>query len=114
MQLHRPPPVAPPTFSTTVRTAAGSAVTVVVHGEVDDLTVPHLEDALTAAWATGPTSLLVDLSAVSFMNASSLAVLFRAQAEARTRAVPFDVHGLPRPVTRFLAGRQLTLAVILA
>jgi anti-sigma B factor antagonist len=104
----------PSTFSTTVHTAAGSATTVVVHGEVDALTGPQLEDSMTAAWATGPTSVLVDLSAVSFMNASSLAVLFRAQAEARARAVAFDVRGMPRRLTRFLAGRQLTLAVVVA
>jgi anti-sigma B factor antagonist len=104
----------PNTFSTTVRTAAGSAATVVVHGEVDALTAPQLEDTMTAAWATGPTSVLVDLSAVSFMNPSSLAVLFRAQAEARGRAVAFDVLGMPRPLTRFPAGRQLPLAVVVA
>jgi hypothetical protein len=56
----------------------------------------------------------VDLSAAGFVNASALAVLFRAGAEARARAAGFDVHGLPRPVERFLAGRQLTLTVIAA
>jgi anti-anti-sigma factor len=107
-------PTPPPPFSTTVRATAASATTVVVHGEVDALTAPQLEGALTAAWATAPASVLVDLSAVSFMNASSLAVLFRAGAEARSRAAGFDVRGLPRPVERLLAGRQLTLAVIAA
>ncbi|WP_222264591.1 STAS domain-containing protein [Modestobacter marinus] len=107
-------PTTPPPFSTTVRSATTSATTVVVHGEVDALTGPQLERTLTAAWAGAPASLLVDLSAVSFVNASSLAVLFRAGDEARTRAAGFDVRGLPRPVERFLAGRQLTLAVIAA
>ena len=110
MLPHRPSPATLPSFSTTVRTVAGSATTVVVRGEVDTLTGPQLEAAVTAAWAMGPASLLVDLTAVTFMNASSLAVLFRARAEAATRGVAFDVRGLPRPVTRFLAGRQLQLA----
>ncbi|WP_369135909.1 STAS domain-containing protein [Modestobacter sp. I12A-02662] len=106
-------PTPPPPFSATARTVAATT-TVVVHGEVDTLTGPELEGTLTAAWAAAPASLLVDLSAATFVNASALAVLFRASATARARAAGFDVLGLPRPVERFLAGRQLTLAVIVA
>ncbi len=54
----------------------GSLV-LVVQGELDLATAPRLDEALADAIATGASSIVVDLQAVSFMDSSGLHVLIR-------------------------------------
>ncbi len=78
-----------PRFDAVVDTAAGGAV-VRVRGEVDLASVPALwevlslaETRLHGAFADGP--LVLDLRAVTFLDASGLGVLVRAARRARRR-----------------------------
>jgi anti-sigma B factor antagonist len=59
-----------------------------VAGEVDMLTGPSLQSHLDKALASRPERLIVDLSQVSFLGATGLAVLINAQEAATTRAPP--------------------------
>lgn len=53
-----------------------------VEGELDIVTSPLLDEALLRARATDATSIVVDLSKISFIDSTGLHVLFKhAQAE---------------------------------
>src|SRR5947209_4263965 len=75
---------------------------VVVNGDVDLSTAPALERAITeAVTADGVTRVLVDLSAVEFMDSSGIAVLLKGRRAADERSVEFRVtggHGIVRQV----------------
>lgn len=60
----------------------GPAVVLVVAGEVDLLTAPQLQEALTRALDSRPTVLLVDLSQVEFLASPGLAALVAAYRDA--------------------------------
>ncbi len=64
------------------RDAAGGASIVRVSGEVDVQTAPTLADELTAvASATNAPKVVVDLSAVEFLDSTGLGVLVNARKE---------------------------------
>jgi anti-sigma B factor antagonist len=68
------------------REDAGRTVVTVV-GEVDVYTAPALDDALSAAVVAGATLIVVDLSAVDFLDSTGLSVLVKALKRVR------DVEG---------------------
>lgn len=59
---------------------SSAALVLAATGEVDLLTVGQLADAVTAALAGRPRVLVIDLSAVTFLNSSGLAILAQAHA----------------------------------
>lgn len=64
-----------------VRPAPGTAL-LTVGGEIDTVTAPHLEAALDALLGTGDDTLVADLSHVTFLASSGLAVLIQAAHRA--------------------------------
>jgi len=56
-----------------------------VRGEIHVSTAPELNDALTEALVSGPTNLVVDLTAVEFIDSTGLSVLLSALRQV-TRA----------------------------
>lgn len=76
-----PPPAPEPSArlrsqSVTVAVEAhGQAVVLVVAGEIDLLTAPQFQEALTRALEDRPETLVVDLSKVEFMGSAGLAAL---------------------------------------
>lgn len=60
----------------------GQVVVLVVAGEVDLLTVPQFQEALTLALENRPETLVVDLSKVEFMGSAGLAALVGAYQSA--------------------------------
>jgi anti-sigma B factor antagonist len=80
-----------------------SAVVVVhVAGEVDMLTGPSLQNHLDKALATRPTRLIVDLSGVSFMGATGLAVLIKTQRATTHQGATLQLRGVSRAAARVL------------
>lgn len=69
-------------------------------GEVDTLTAPQLEAAMDELLDTGERGLVADLTGITFLASSGLAVLIRAaqRAEADDRRLRLVVRG--RPVLR--------------
>lgn len=80
----------------------GGLLTVAVSGEVDLSTGPELENAIMeAVRADGVTGVLIDLSAVEFLDSSGIALLLRGRREADERSVGYrvsDAHGITRQV----------------
>ncbi|WP_138735924.1 ANTAR domain-containing protein [Modestobacter excelsi] len=83
------------------------SVVLSVAGEVDTLSTPVFRRALDTAWAGHPHRLLVDLSAVTFLNASGLRTLQRAAAQSAAYRVPLELHAAPGLVSRLLDWVQL-------
>lgn len=76
--------VAPGGFS--VRSEiVGSAVVLIVTGEVDMSTAPMVEESIKAALERGPEVLVVDLSGVSFLASAGMSVLIGGNQQAGDR-----------------------------
>ena len=65
--------------------SAGDVLTVVVRGEHDIYTAPGLRDRLDEAIGAGPTGVIVDLSAATFLDSSILGALLEARRQALER-----------------------------
>ncbi|WP_138761179.1 ANTAR domain-containing protein [Modestobacter altitudinis] len=78
------------------------SVLLTVAGEVDTLSTPVLRRALDTAWAGRPDRLLVDLSAVTFLNASGLRTLHRAAAQAAAYRASLQLYAAPGLVSQSL------------
>ncbi len=77
-----PPP--PPTFALTER-HDGRDLVLTATGELDLTSVPLLRTTLSGALARRPPRLLVDLSRVTFVQASALAAVVRGKREAEVQ-----------------------------
>ncbi len=69
------------TMTTTVSARAGATV-LSVAGEVDLATAPALENAIDAILGERPASLIIDLTAVSFLASAGMATLVAAHQRA--------------------------------
>jgi anti-sigma B factor antagonist len=96
---------------TTTRSRDRSLITVT--GDIDLLTAPDLhtylcaalDDTLDAALddtVGSASTVVVDLSEVTFMDARGLTALLRAEAHARDRGARLHLTALPPPLTRLL------------
>jgi anti-anti-sigma factor len=88
------------------RTAAEGVVVVAVSGEVDMLTAPQLRAEGLRHLDAGST-LVLDLSGVTFLGSAGLAVLVEASQHAKRRGAAFRVVAVERAVTRPLAATGL-------
>jgi anti-anti-sigma factor len=73
-----------------------------VAGEVDMLTGPALRSHLDQVLATRPEHLIVDLSQVSFLGSTGLAVLINVQEAAIHQGTTFQLRGVRRAAGRVL------------
>lgn len=76
--------------------------TVVLHvaGEVDTLTAPALDSAVTTELELAPPRLVLDLTGVTFLASRGLAVLVRAAALAEERGTRVELVSQRRAVLR--------------
>ena len=72
---------------------------VVVHGELDVATAPLLRAALDTVYARRPGRVEVDLSRVSFLDASALTTLIAARRRLAARGATLALHR-PSPIAR--------------
>ena len=86
-------------FRTTVSQTLDGKHLVSVHGELDLITAPALEQIL---WTLDDNrDVVADFSAVTFMDSSGVAVLFRAYKSMNARGRSFSARGvtaIPRRV----------------
>jgi anti-anti-sigma factor len=90
----------------TVRTVSEGVTVVAVSGEVDMLTAPQLR-ADVLPHLDESSTLVLDLSGVSFLGSAGLAVLVEASQHAKRRGAAFRVVAVERAVTRPLAATGL-------
>lgn len=77
-----------------VVTVEGGPVTLRVAGELDISTAPQLRLEIDAAMTTPPGDLILDLSEVTFLDSSGLAVLFSAARRLARHDARVTVRGL--------------------
>jgi anti-sigma B factor antagonist len=58
--------------------AEGADTVLRLHGELDTLSAPHLRSAMDASIDAGNTEIVVDLTALTFMDAAGLRVIAHA------------------------------------
>ena len=95
------------TFRTESSRSNGQAV-VRVHGEIDVYTAPQLWETIDAAIAGTPHELVIDLSDVTFLDSSGLAVLVRAHKRLRPIAGTVVIRGAAEQVYMTLDVTKLT------
>ncbi|SHF29503.1 STAS domain-containing protein [Streptoalloteichus hindustanus] len=83
------------------------ALVVAVSGEVDMLTTPTLRAHLQHHMEAHPDLLVVDLSGVTFLGSSGLAVLVAAAQRAKESGIPFRLVCTTRAVIRPLTATGL-------
>jgi len=83
-------------FSVSAEAHDGETV-VRVRGEIDLHTAPELGAALADALKLHPYTLLIDLSAVTFMDSSACRCLVRANRTANHAAVALELAGVDGP-----------------
>ena len=80
-------------------------LTVAPTGEIDSLTAPVLCSALLSCLTPGVTRVVLDLTAVTFLNSAGLVVVAQAHEHARARGISLTLRG-GRPIVL----RALTIA----
>lgn len=78
------------------------AATVTVSGEIDICTCEAMRDALAAGLGPGPVHLTVDLSAVTFIDASGIGVLLAIRALAAEAGGSLTLRAPSRAVRRLV------------
>lgn len=79
------------------------ATTVVLHGDLDLVTVDRLRDLLAHACNSDPERLVIDVSDVHFMDVLSLSAILACSDTVRERGGSALVTGAPRSVRRMCA-----------
>ena len=95
-------------------TGENSALTAALSGEIDHQAARDMMDAITGAIAERlPARLVLDLSGVTFMDSSGIAVLLRAQRQMGHTGGSVRVTNIPAQARRVLdaagIGRLITL-----
>jgi anti-sigma B factor antagonist len=84
------------------RVEHGSVVVYQVSGEIDTLTAPHLDRALTSTddRGSGVSHVVLDLSAVPFLSSAGLSILVEHHTRCRRDDMGFAVVAAQRAVSR--------------
>jgi anti-sigma B factor antagonist len=96
----------------TITRAPSDHGSLAVHGEIDVSTAPDLRDGLRNAVhaATRGTAVMVDLSAVSFIDSRGLTALVEAEAYASVRGIRLAFTDVPAGIIRLLTLTGLSLS----
>ncbi len=95
-------------------TSRDSALTIALSGEIDHQVAREMMDSITDAIATRlPAQLVLDLSGVTFMDSSGIAVLLRARRQLAHSGGALRVVNIPAQARRVLdaagIGRLISL-----
>ena len=93
-------------FSVTTHRRADT-LCLAVAGEIDLCTTARLEQALTDAFATGPSIVTVDLSATTFCDCTGITTLLTAYHRAQACGVHYHVTNPQHIVRRVLEALDL-------
>ncbi|MFZ0217377.1 MAG: STAS domain-containing protein [Candidatus Dormiibacterota bacterium] len=77
-------------------------------GELDLASAPELDRQLRELEAANPGRLLIDLSALEFMDSTGIALLVRARQAARTNGHQLALRRGPAQIQRLFALTRLT------
>ncbi len=81
---------------------AGAECVLTVRGDIDLASAPDFETSLRTALEAVPSSITVDLAALTFIDSSGLRVLVSLSKEARSRGATLGLRNVPRHAQRVL------------
>jgi anti-sigma B factor antagonist len=81
---------------------AGEPRDVQIRGEIDLATAPELEAQVIQAFEGGPSSVVLDLTALTFIDSSGLRALVSLSNHARDRGASLALKNVPRHAQRVL------------
>jgi anti-sigma B factor antagonist len=87
---------------TTEAHRVGATTHVLVHGELDCATVPSLEGRMDEVLHDGAGPVVLDLSALRFMDVSGARLAVRLKSRAQIHGVHLSMRPGPHPVRRVL------------
>jgi anti-sigma B factor antagonist len=87
---------------TVVTHTAGECVILTLAGELDVTNADEAEEAVGVAWQGSPSSLVFDLSRLTFMDSTGVRVLIRARRRATERQGIVALTGLTPSVSRIV------------
>ena len=81
-----------------IQTRTANAVKIIdINGRLDSFTAPQVSTVLEKAWLDTPARVLVNLSAVTFIDSTGLAALVQAMKRCREHQGDLRICGLQRP-----------------
>jgi anti-sigma B factor antagonist len=80
----------------------GEPCVVTIRGEIDLANAADLENGLRRALDGSPSSVVLDLEALTFIDSSGLRVLVALSKEAQSRNASFGLRNVPRHAQRVL------------
>jgi anti-sigma B factor antagonist len=86
----------------------GSATVVVAEGEIDLSTIPELSEVLDGLINDGKVDLIVDMTAVNFIDSTGLGVLVGARKKALAQDGSVQLASLQAKVLKIFQITQLT------
>lgn len=81
----------------------GGTLVLALAGELSLAEAPRLEQRLDDALETNPSTVVVDLAAVEFIDSTGLSVLVRAQQQASERSITLGVVNPSQQALRLLS-----------
>jgi anti-sigma B factor antagonist len=81
---------------------SGGECVLTVRGDIDLSSASDFETALRTALDATPTSILVDLGALSFIDSSGLRVLVSVSKDAQSQGATLGLRNVPRHAQRVL------------
>jgi len=80
----------------------GAACVLTVRGDIDLASASDFETCLRTALEGGPSSITIDLAALTFIDSSGLRALVSVSKEAQTRGATLGLRNVPRHAQRVL------------
>jgi anti-sigma B factor antagonist len=81
---------------------SGGECVLTVRGDVDLASAPDFETTLRTALDSSPSSVTIDLAALTFIDSSGLRVLVSASKDAQSRGATLGLRNVPRHAQRVL------------
>jgi anti-anti-sigma factor len=87
---------------------SGAECVVTVRGDIDLASAPDFESSLRTAVEASPSTITIDLAALTFIDSSGLRVLVSLSKEAQSRGATLRLRNVPRHAQRVLDITGLT------
>lgn len=81
---------------------SGAECILTVDGDIDLASAPEFEASLRTALDASPSSIVVDLTALTFIDSSGLRVLVASSKDAQSRGATLALRNVPRHAQRVL------------
>jgi anti-anti-sigma factor len=94
-------------FTAQTQMEGGTAI-IDLHGEINSMADAAMEAACTAAMVESPEKIVLDFTAVDYINSTGIALIIGVLAQARTARIPLSATGLSNHYREIFAITRLS------